>query len=117
MLTDSVVIALYIRRERITATDAHLRARVAIIDGSWLEFSEYVERTRTGDIQVVVYSYHWVSETQELIRRWDNTPHFPDLQGFPHHIHDGPTGTILPGRPTSIFAILDYIAQSLDDSA
>jgi hypothetical protein len=33
----------------------------------------------------------------ELIARWDNTPHFPDLPGFPDHIHDGATGEVTAG--------------------
>jgi len=34
------------------------------------------------------------------------------LSGFPHHIHEG-DGTILPGRPVSIFIVLDEIAKCL----
>ncbi len=47
------------------------------------------------------------------IRRWDNTPHYPDLPSFPHHVHDGQTGTTQPGRPMDIFAALDQISQLL----
>jgi hypothetical protein len=42
LLTDPVVAGFQVRRERYTITDAHLRVRVAIVDGSLLEFSEYV---------------------------------------------------------------------------
>jgi hypothetical protein len=39
-------------------------------------------------IAVNTYSYHWADANHALIARWDNTPHFPDLPGFPDHIHD-----------------------------
>jgi len=38
-------------------------------------------------MQVVVYSYHWENAERDLICRWDNTPHFPKLSDFPHHVH------------------------------
>jgi hypothetical protein len=58
----------------------------------------------------VHYSYHWTDTNNQLITRWDNTPHFPDLPGFPDHIHDGATGQVTPGQPMSIFTVLDEIA-------
>jgi hypothetical protein len=78
-----------------------------------LEFSEYVQRSPDGQIDVVTYSYHWADTDGNLIRRWDNTPHFPDLPGFPHHIHDGSTGSVTRGKPVSIFLILEEITQFL----
>ena len=54
--------------------------------------------------------YHWADADNQLITRWDNTPHFPDLPGFPDHIHDGATGQVTPGQPMSIFAVLNAIA-------
>ena len=59
---------------------------------------------------VITYSYHWANANNQLITRWDNTPHFPDLPGFPDHIHDGATGQVTPGQPMSIFTVLDAIA-------
>lgn len=34
----------------------------------------------------IIYSYQLF--TDRPIMRWDNSPHFPALQSFPHHIHD-----------------------------
>ncbi len=34
------------------------------------------------------YSFH-VFDGRQFIVRWDNTPHYPDLKGFPHHKHEG----------------------------
>ena len=113
LLTDPLVAEFHIRRERHTISDAHLRVRASLADGSLLEFSEYVERTQEGRMQVVVYSYHWESAEGELIFRWDNTPHFPNLPGFPHHVHDGRSDAVLPGQPMNIFAVLERIQQKI----
>jgi hypothetical protein len=46
-----------------------------------------------------------------LIKRWDNTPHFPDLDGFPHHVHDGKTGEVHPSTPMNLFRVLNIISK------
>ena len=109
-VTDPLVAQFQVIRERSTLMDGYLRARLALADGSQLEFSEYMQRSSTGEIVVITYSYHWADANNQLITRWDNTPHFPDLPGFPDHIHDGATGEVTPGQPMSIFAVLNAIA-------
>jgi Family of unknown function (DUF6516) len=109
-VTDPIVASFQVIRERLTLIDGHLRARLELADSGQLEFSEYVQRSPTGEIVVITYSYHWADTNNQLIKRWDNTPHFPDLRGFPDHIHDGATGQVTTGQPMSIFAVLDEIA-------
>ena len=72
--------------------NGYLRTRLALADGSQLEFSEYMQRSADGVIVVITYSYHWVDANNQLIARWDNAPHFSEPPGFPDHIHDGATG-------------------------
>lgn len=114
LLTDSLVKTFHILRERTTSLDGYLRARVVLTGNSQLEFAEYAQHRPDEQIEVVTYSYHWADAEDNLIRRWDNTPHFPDLSGFPHHIHEGPADVVRPGEPTNIFAILDEIARRLN---
>jgi hypothetical protein len=35
------------------------------------------------------YSYHYQQASGELIFRYDNAPHHPDLLNYPHHKHIG----------------------------
>ena len=109
-VTDPLVTQFQVIRERSTLMDGYLRARLALANGSQLEFSEYMQRSSDGEIVVITYSYHWADVNNQLIARWDNTPHFPDLPGFPDHIHDGVTGEVTPGQPMNIFTVLDEIA-------
>jgi Family of unknown function (DUF6516) len=108
-VTDPLVTQFQVIRERSTLMDGYLRARLTLADGSQLELSEYMQRSSAGEIAVITYSYHWADAHNQLITRWDNTPHFPDLPGFPDHIHDGATGQVTPGQPMSIFTVLDEI--------
>jgi uncharacterized protein DUF6516 len=109
-VTDPLVTQFQVIRERSTLMDGYLRARLTLADGSQLEFAEYMQRSSVGEIVVITYSYHWADANNQLITRWDNTPHFPELPGFPDHIHDGATGQVTPGQPMSIFTVLDAIA-------
>ncbi len=114
LVTDPIVAGFEIVRERATPLDGHLRARLVLVDGSQLEFSEYMQRSHTRrEVEVITYSYHWADANNVLLKRWDNAPHFPDLTGFPHHIHNGISGRVSPGQPMSIFAILNKIADEL----
>jgi hypothetical protein len=113
LLTDPLVSSLAIVRERETAIDGHMRARLVLSDGSRLEFSEYVQRKPEGQIEVVTYSYHWSDDEVKLIRRWDNTPHYPALAGFPHHIHVGAEESVEPGGGINIIGVLDYVRRQL----
>jgi hypothetical protein len=109
-VSDPIVVQFHVIRERSTLVDGHIRARLELSDSSQLEFSEYMQRSSEGEIAVITYSYHWANTDNELIKRWDNAPHFPDLPGFPDHIHDSATGEVTSGQPMSIFAVLDEIA-------
>ena len=77
LLTDPVVSGFHVIRERATLTDGHLRARLTLADGGLLEFSEYVQRSPDGAINVITYSYHWADVHGNLIRRWDKHTTLP----------------------------------------
>ena len=113
LVSDPMVAGFQVVRERLTLVDGYLRARLTLVNGSRLEFSEYMQRSPAGEITVITYSYHWANADNELITRWDNTPHFPDLPGFPDHVHEGVTEEVLSGQPMSIFVVLDVIAGSI----
>jgi hypothetical protein len=113
LLTNTSVGNLEIIRERATASDGYLRGRLTFIDGSSLQFSEYIQRRSDTEIQVATYSYNWVDIENQLICRWDNTPHFSGLPNFPHHIHRSNIGEAEPGKLMDIFIVIDEITQHL----
>ena len=52
-VTDPIVTRFHVIRERSTLMDGSLRARLALADGSQLEFSEYMQRSSNGAIVVI----------------------------------------------------------------
>lgn len=111
LLTDELIAQFEIVRERITSLDGYLRVRLVFVNDTRLEFAEYFQLQPDGAVVAATYSFQWTDANNALICRWDNTPHFPDLDGFPHHIHKG--ASVLPGQPMSIFTVLDHIAQQI----
>jgi hypothetical protein len=113
LLTDPTVASFTILRERVTDTEAHLRARATLSDGGTLEFSEYAQIRGDDQMAVVTYSYHWANAAGILVQRWDNTPHFPALPNFPFHTHTGLGNTPASAQPMTLFTVLDEIARRL----
>ena len=111
LIADPLVLQFDIQRERRTADDGYLRARLILDNREELEFSEYIRRIR-AQVHVVTYSFHWTASDGKLVRRWDNAPHYPNLPRAPHHIHDGAHDNVLPGAPMTIADVLDEIAKA-----
>lgn len=54
---------------------------------SRLEFLEVVRISDQGNVQKKKYKYHFQDHNSELIFRYDNVPHHPQIKSFPHHKH------------------------------
>jgi Family of unknown function (DUF6516) len=73
LLTDPVVAAFHVTRERNTISDGYLRARLTLSGDSQLEFAEYIQLSPDDQISVITYNYHWADADGRLLQRWDNT--------------------------------------------
>ena len=72
--------------EILTAERANLRIRLRFKNGALLEINEALI-IENGALKSLGYRYHLQRANNELLFRYDNTPHFPDLPSFPHHKH------------------------------
>lgn len=72
--------------EILTAERANLRIRLRFENGALLEISEAIV-VENGALKTLGYRYHLQRANNELVFRYDNTPHFPGLPSFPHHKH------------------------------
>ena len=80
---------VYVERyeEEILAVNrVNLRVRVRFPSGYMLELNEAVI-VEKGQFMHLGYRYHFQDKQNNLVFRYDNTPHFPGLEGFPHHKH------------------------------
>lgn len=92
------------------------RIRVSMSGSGILEIRERVICSRRDkDIKTTTYSFHWQDQHGNLIKRWDNAPHYPNLDGFPHHIHIGDGETVVPGHPINAMEMLAEIDGELSN--
>ena len=84
-----------------------IRGDLYFADGSRLHFRELVE----AEDKVIrrMYSYHYQDTDANLIFRYDDTPHHPDLDTFPHHKHDGGEMNVVTAVPPDLPAVLREI--------
>ena len=79
----------YVERyeEEILATNRiNLRIRVRFKTGYLFEINE-AAIVEADQLRRLNYRYHFQDSQNNLVFRYDNTPHFPDLENFPHHKH------------------------------
>ncbi|HED05684.1 MAG TPA: hypothetical protein ENI61_03250 [Ignavibacteria bacterium] len=68
----------------------NLKIRVRFEEGSLFEISEAVISDE-DQLKHLGYRYHFQNKENQLIFRYDNTPHYPNVETFPNHKH-------LPGK-------------------
>jgi len=90
--------------EFLTGNWVNLRIRVRFYNGCLLQLNESV--IFQNKIEHLGYRYHFQGKDNELIFRYDNTPHFPDLPNFPNHKHHQ-TGVEPSGPPSILTAIAE----------
>ncbi|MGB5616239.1 MAG: DUF6516 family protein [Desulfobacterales bacterium] len=72
--------------EILTSSRANLRIRVRFLSGHLLEVNEAIV-IEADQLKHLDYRYHFQDQQNNLIFRYDNTPHFPGMESFPHHKH------------------------------
>ncbi len=102
---------LYVERyteEILTPQRVNLRIRLRFTNSSLLEIHEAVI-VEGSSLQHLDYRYHGQDAHNQLLFRYDCTPHFPDLASFPHHKHT-PDHVIVSQKP-SIQSVLQEMMQ------
>jgi hypothetical protein len=77
-----IVIELKVAKVVIEPPIQALRATVTLEGGYILQINE------SSGPDFRRYSYH-LQKGNEMIKCWDNSPHWKDLKTFPHHVHQG----------------------------
>lgn len=87
--------------------EAHIsliRAKLRLFDGSVLWVREVY-----GDDTLDTYSYYWLQADNSLIMGWDNAPHHPDIDTFPHHKHQ--RATIEASQERTLEDVLQHLQE------
>jgi hypothetical protein len=119
LAVSSSVQSIEIIDERIVLSDlGYFRARLVLENNDFMEVSEYFV-CENENCYPKTYRYQWMDpEQKKLIKRWDNAEHFPNLPGFPHHIHlgGGEEDNVKPSVPLNIIDLIDIIEAEIKES-
>ena len=104
----------YIERyeeECLTPERVNLRIRVRFPKGYMLEWNEAVIGDE-GHVEHLAYRYHFQDKDNNLIFRYDNTPHFPGLKTFPNHkrLRDN----VIDAKRPSVPEVLKEVSELLE---
>ena len=84
------------------------KAQLVFTNDSKLFIKEYVFENKERK-----YAYHWSDNSGNLICRWDNANHWPDISTSPHHKHTG--NEVFESTETSVGDVLNRIIKNLED--
>lgn len=86
-----------------------IRSEILFVNDSILHVREFVD-VESG-VERLMYSYHYVDSSNQLLFRYDNTGHHKslNLQTYPHHKHVGPSNTIVAAAAPDLAAVLREI--------
>lgn len=91
----------------------HYRYRVLLSDGGLVEMSERLVEIRDR-VTTTKYRHHWQDKNGHLLKRWDNAPHHPEIDTFPHHLHDGAEEQVVSHDAVTGVEILQHILTVVD---
>lgn len=86
-----------------------IRGSLHFVDGSSLHLREFVNVQFGVERYMYVFQYQCVDEN--LVFRYDNTPHFPGLPTFPHHKHEGSESSVVPASLPDLNYVLHEIGN------
>jgi hypothetical protein len=89
--------------------EGFLRGELYCVDGSRLHVREFVDTE--GSVARLMYAYHYVNTSNELIFRYDNTGHHKKLvlPTYPHHKHDGCEEHVIASDAPDLSSVLQEI--------
>jgi len=66
----------------------NLRIRLRFSDQALLEISEAIVIV-AGELHRLSFRYHYQDQSKNLVFRYDNAPHHPEIPTHPDHKHEG----------------------------
>ena len=112
-LYDTIISRGYVEVERLDFDELPgrqgiIEGRLRFHDGSLLDFDEVV-LLRNKQIVKLRYAYHYQNQSGEVIFRYDNAPHYPNIITYPHHKHIG--SVVEPAQVPDLSEVLREIEQ------
>ncbi len=73
--------------DEVSESECYIRGILTLAGGYELHIAEYIV---TGpEFKRLKYRFHLQSSENQMIARWDNAPHHPEIKTHPDHLHVG----------------------------
>jgi hypothetical protein len=102
-----VVASSNIEYVKVLENEGYIRGTLTFIDGSELKLLEYA-KISNGQATALRYRFQWQTKG-ELITRWNNAPHHPEGETFPHHKHVKGEDKPKPSGEINLISVLKEI--------
>ena len=86
ILGNPLVILNNLHRTYTSPETGYIKGEITFIDSSLLIIFQHV-RVERDKVIITDYRYHYMGTDNRLIFRYDNAPHHPEINTFPHHKH------------------------------
>lgn len=86
-----------------------IKGEIIFKDGSKLSFLEYIV-IENNELNRISCRFNYIDKNGNLIYRYDNAPHHPEIPTFPHHKHLS-NGHVIAAREPSLPDILKEILE------
>jgi len=103
-----MIAAHTIRKRTYNDTQGLISGEIEFIDDSELSF---MELKNTEQVEKKKYKYHYMNNAKEMIFRYDNAKHHPEINTFPHHKHT--QGEIDKSAEPELIDVLSEIQERL----
>jgi len=91
--------------EILSSSRVNLRLRLRFSQNQLLEINEAII-LQGKSFKFLDYRYHFQDADNQLIFRYDSTPHFPNLPNFPYHKHL-PDDVVSADKPDIFLVIME----------
>lgn len=113
LIASQIVNEYNVIRSWSNTDDGYIRVRAILANGDFLESTEYFALEQ-GEIVTIDYRHQWMDASRELLRaRWDSTPHHPEVDGFPYHVHLDSEDRVVPGQKLCLIDLLQLLEQKM----
>lgn len=96
--------------DEISESECYIRGSLSISGGFELHVAEYVVTEPV--FRRLKYRYHLQTGRNELVARWDNATHHPEVETHPHHFHST-NGTVRSSPSVDLEQVLIAVVQFL----
>lgn len=98
----------FIEEKAYSEDKGFICGQITFIDLSILQYGEVKHVFYPGKIK---YRYHYMNQNRELIFRYDNAKHHPEITTFPHHKHT--INKVTDSKEVNISNVLEEIQNMI----